>query len=61
MAELEKGNLVRSTKAGLDQPFVAVILDVKQEKTHYQKSEENHVNVRLERLQKARQRLLKPV
>jgi hypothetical protein len=38
--------------------FVAVIVDVKQEKTHHQKIEKNHVNVRLKGIQKARQRFL---
>ena len=48
-------------RRGQGQSFVAVIVDVKQEKTHHQKSEENHVHAHLKRLQKARQRFLKPV
>jgi hypothetical protein len=44
LAELEKGNPVRSTKA---EPSVVVLVDIKQEKGHHQKREENHVNARL--------------
>jgi hypothetical protein len=46
-----------SGKLQSPEPFV----DVKQEKRHDQKSEENHVNARLKRLPKARQRFLKPL
>jgi hypothetical protein len=60
LGESEKGNLVNSTKAGLGQLFVAVSVDVKQEKMHHQKSEENRVNARMKRLPKARQQFLKP-
>jgi len=48
-------------KAGLSQSFVAVIVDVKQEKRHHQKRGENHINAPLKRLQKARQRFLHPL
>lgn len=40
--------------------FVAVMVDVKQEKRHYQKSEANHANASLKRLQKSMMSLLKP-
>ena len=58
LAELEKGNPVHSTKA---EPSVAVIVDVKEEKRHHQKREENPVNAHLKQLQKARQPFLHPL
>ena len=61
LGELDKGNLMHFMKAGLSQSFVAVIVDVKQEKRHHQKCEGNHVNAHLKRLQKARQRFPHPL
>jgi hypothetical protein len=53
LIELEKKNFVHSMKAGLSQFFVAVMVDVKQEKKHHQKSEKNPINAPLKGLQKA--------